>query len=117
MAKQTKSFLYGMLAGSIIGSVTALLFAPKPGKELRKDIAEGAQQIGEQTAKIAGQVGEKTSKIARQIGTGATQIAGKARGTVHSWRFGQQNDDALTIADADRADADDRVSEQADRSQ
>jgi gas vesicle protein len=32
------SFLIGLLAGSVIGAVIALLYAPKPGKELRADI-------------------------------------------------------------------------------
>lgn len=32
------SFLIGFLAGSVVGAVIALLYAPKPGKELRADI-------------------------------------------------------------------------------
>lgn len=35
-----KSFLLGALIGGVVGTVTALLFAPKSGKELRRDIAD-----------------------------------------------------------------------------
>ncbi|HCA42746.1 MAG TPA: gas vesicle protein [Bacteroidetes bacterium] len=36
--KSAKGFLLGMLAGGVIGSVIALLYAPKSGRELRADI-------------------------------------------------------------------------------
>lgn len=38
--KYTKGFVVGAIIGGAIGAVTALLFAPKSGEELRKDIAE-----------------------------------------------------------------------------
>ena len=62
MKKDNKSLLWGVLAGSIVGSVTALLFAPKPGKELRKDIAEGTTEAVDKVQVIAGQAGEKTQR-------------------------------------------------------
>lgn len=31
-------FLIGFLAGAVVGGIVALLYAPKPGKELRADI-------------------------------------------------------------------------------
>lgn len=77
--KQTKGFLLGALAGGVVGSITALLLAPKPGKELRQDISDGAQKVGETTVKVAGQVGDTTGKIAKQIGGQAVQIAGKTK--------------------------------------
>lgn len=100
----TKSFLFGALAGGIVGSVTALLLAPKPGRELRQDIADGAQQVGEATVRIAGQVGESTSRFAKQVGSGATQAAVKAKdaagsiiGSVRSWRGGASEDDSQEL--------------------
>jgi len=100
MAKPNKSFFIGALVGGIVGSVTALLFAPKAGKELRKDIADGAQQVGESTKRIAGTVGETTTRIARQVGSGATELACKAKdkasdviGSVRSWRIGRSDSD------------------------
>lgn len=35
-------FLVGFLAGAVIGGIVALLYAPKPGKELRADIKNKA---------------------------------------------------------------------------
>lgn len=75
LRKDTKGFLLGALAGGVIGSITALLFAPKAGKELRQDIAAGAQKVGDTTVKAAGKVGETTGRIAKEIGGQATHIA------------------------------------------
>ena len=53
MAENTTTVLGLFGAGMIIGVGLALLFAPKPGQELRKDIAEkvsaGMEQAGLQT--------------------------------------------------------------------
>lgn len=38
-------FLIGFLAGSVVGAVIALLYAPKPGKELRADIKTKTGEI------------------------------------------------------------------------
>ncbi|TCN01415.1 gas vesicle protein [Paenibacillus sp. BK033] len=78
-SKQTKGFLLGAIAGGIIGSVTALLFAPKAGKELRHDISEGARRVQEQTVRAAGQVSDTTVRIAKQIGNQATELADTAK--------------------------------------
>ncbi|SFS58001.1 YtxH domain-containing protein [Paenibacillus sp. BC26] len=88
-----KSFLVGAIAGGVIGSVTALLLAPKSGRELRKDIADGTQVVSEHTVRIAGQVGDSTTRIAKQVSGGVTVAASKAKETastvldnVRSWR-------------------------------
>ena len=47
MKDSNKSLLWGALIGSVVGSVTALLLAPKSGRELRQDISEGARQVTE----------------------------------------------------------------------
>jgi gas vesicle protein len=116
MAKltQSKSFLFGAVAGGVLGSVTALLLAPKSGRELRKDITEGAHHVGERTVHIAGQVGETTTRIAKQVGGGAANLAGKARDTagsmiggVRSWRIGKSDDqeaEETQLADVETAE-------------
>lgn len=40
-----KGLLFGFLAGGIVGALVALLYAPKPGKELRADIKNKAGEI------------------------------------------------------------------------
>ncbi|MFF2481537.1 YtxH domain-containing protein [Paenibacillus sp. NPDC058071] len=77
--KQSRGFIYGALAGGVVGSITALLLAPKAGKELRKDLAEGAHKVQESTVRAANRVGDTTGRIARQIGDQASHIAGKAK--------------------------------------
>lgn len=78
MKKDTKSLLWGALVGSVVGSVTALLFAPKPGKELRKDIAEGTTVAVDKVQEIAGATGEKTtelySKAKDAVGSVVTEV-------------------------------------------
>ncbi|CAM4335252.1 YtxH domain-containing protein [Paenibacillus typhae] len=63
MKKDTKSLLWGILAGSVVGSVTALLFAPKPGKELRQDIVDGTNGAIDKVQEIAGAASEKSSEL------------------------------------------------------
>ena len=40
-----KGIVLGLLAGGVIGAVLALLYAPKPGKELRADINNKAGEM------------------------------------------------------------------------
>ncbi|RAP77814.1 YtxH domain-containing protein [Paenibacillus montanisoli] len=107
MAKSGKSFLFGAIAGGVIGSVTALLLAPKSGRELRKDIADGTQAVSERTVHIAGQVGDSTVRIAKQVGNGVSTAAVKAKDTassvidnVRSWRSGDKDESLSFIAES-----------------
>lgn len=63
MAKANKTFWIGALIGGVLGSVSALLLAPKSGRELRHDIAEGAQQVSEKTQQLAKQFGEQSGEL------------------------------------------------------
>lgn len=85
-----KGFLVGALVGATVGAVTALLVAPKSGKEMRKDIADQARNVSDKTQEIAGNIGqktqqiagtvkEKTQKIAKNVGETATEWAGIAK--------------------------------------
>ncbi len=50
MAEQEESknsFLIGFLAGSVVGAIVALLYAPKAGKELRADIRNKTNEVVE----------------------------------------------------------------------
>lgn len=67
MNKASKGWLWGTVVGTVVGSVTALLFAPKPGKELRQDIAEGARVAKEKTQEVAERIGEQSSQIAGRV--------------------------------------------------
>jgi len=41
----TGSFLAGVLVGGAVGALLALLFAPKSGRDLRRDIAETGEDL------------------------------------------------------------------------
>ena len=41
----SSGFIYGVLLGSLVGASLALLFAPKPGAELRTDLADATSRM------------------------------------------------------------------------
>jgi gas vesicle protein len=49
------STVISFLAGGLVGAGLALLFAPKPGRELRKDIADIAADAREKAAAVVDQ--------------------------------------------------------------
>ncbi|SFE37712.1 Gas vesicle protein [Paenibacillus algorifonticola] len=94
--KQTKVFLLGALAGTVAGTVTALLLAPKAGKELRQDIAGGVHDLSEKTVRAVEQASEKTTWAAKQLGDKAVHIADRAKdgaealiSSARTWRKGE----------------------------
>ena len=106
------SFLVGALVGTIAGAVGALLLAPKSGRELRKDIAEGAQQVSDKTVHTAHVIGEQTSKIAEQVSDQTSQLVDKAKtaagsvaGEVRAWRERRTNKAEISSAVSETVDA------------
>lgn len=59
-----KDFIIGALVGSIVGAATALLLAPKSGKELREDLNEQAIILREKTGQFKDTAIEKGNQIA-----------------------------------------------------
>ncbi len=43
----TRNLLVGFLSGAVVGGIVALLYAPKPGKELRGDILRKGGELAE----------------------------------------------------------------------
>ncbi|MBB6735042.1 YtxH domain-containing protein [Cohnella zeiphila] len=100
--KAVKSFLWGALAGAVTGAVAGLLFAPKKGSELRKDIADTAHTVGEKTAEIGRKAGATASSLARRSGDWAEGIRS---------RFGKR-DKAEIASIADDGSAEDAADDQ-----
>ncbi|BFH15422.1 YtxH domain-containing protein [Paenibacillus melissococcoides] len=94
MANGNKKFWIGTLVGGVVGSVAALLLAPKSGRELRADIAEGAQQLNEKTQQLAKQIGEQKDNF-------VAAAREKASGIQQQWNQWRQADDEaeLTVLD------------------
>lgn len=86
MKEKSKGLLWGVLIGSVAGSVTALLLAPKSGKELRHDIADGARGIGTKVHEVAEKVGEQGVHM---IGL-MTDRAENVISDIQSWRNRQE---------------------------
>ncbi|WP_058303468.1 YtxH domain-containing protein [Gorillibacterium timonense] len=80
MAKtRGKDFLVGAVVGGTLGAFSALLFAPKPGKELRSDIANQAKAVGEKSQEIAKTVSEHTTEWAGKVKDAGSFIVDELR--------------------------------------
>lgn len=49
----SKGFVIGALVGGAIGAITALLFAPKSGEELRRDISDKSSELYHKAGTLA----------------------------------------------------------------
>ncbi|MZQ85120.1 YtxH domain-containing protein [Paenibacillus sp. 5J-6] len=91
--KKGKDLLIGAIVGGLLGAATALLFAPKSGRELRTDIADNAKAVSDKTVQLANSVTQKTQEVAKSVSTTTSDFVGKAKDTatnvvdtVRSWK-------------------------------
>ncbi|MWV43832.1 YtxH domain-containing protein [Paenibacillus sp. HJL G12] len=98
MKEKNKSLLWGALIGSVVGSVTALLLAPKSGKELRQDIAEGARTVGSKTQELAGKVGEQGANLIVKVKDTAGNVISDIRGWRKSESDPEDSDESCELA-------------------
>lgn len=61
-----KGFLFGIAAGSLIGATAALLYAPKKGKELRKDISKKKDKMVKDAEHYVKDAKKRASNIINQ---------------------------------------------------
>jgi gas vesicle protein len=57
------SFLMGLLAGTVLGAGLGMLFAPKAGAEVRKQLSEQANRLRSTANETYTQASEKVSQI------------------------------------------------------
>ncbi len=85
-----KSFLLGAVVGGVVGAITALLLAPKSGKEMRSDLNEQAATLKERSLELkdtAVERGsewiavakEKSSEFAKAVNEQSQQVANKVK--------------------------------------
>jgi gas vesicle protein len=86
------SFVLGVMTGAFIGAGVALLFAPKPGREMR-------QQLGEQYRGLAERVGETTQQLRERATTLRDQGRERAQQVA-----GQLSDRMASLADRSSAE-------------
>ena len=60
------NFLAGMGIGALIGAGTALLLAPKSGKETRKDIKTAADELRTKTDKVMHDLSESGEELVKK---------------------------------------------------
>jgi gas vesicle protein len=97
--QRSKDMIVGAIAGAVLGAATALLLAPKSGRELRADIAHGCQQVGEKTQQLASSTVEATQQAVKQVGSRTSEWVGKAKelstqvvDQVRSWKEGSKQE-------------------------
>lgn len=71
----TKEFAIGAAVGSLLGSVAALLIAPKSGKRLRQDICDTYCDISDKTQDLA----SRSKSFARSVGCQTCDWKSKAK--------------------------------------
>ncbi|MDR0270941.1 YtxH domain-containing protein [Paenibacillus sp.] len=74
-AQSSKTFLKGALIGGLIGAAAALLFAPKPGRELRGDLSEKISTVSDKSKELATTVGEKATDLAKSVTSKTTELS------------------------------------------
>jgi len=98
-----KKAVVTFLLGTVTGGVTALLLAPKSGRELRGDISETAQKVGEKTSNISRQAGAAVQTFAKRAAELFVDAKGAAE-TKGSDGRSSVNDDIIDIADTTDTD-------------
>lgn len=65
--KQGNSFLAGLLAGAAVGSIAALLLAPKSGKETREDLRKKLEDLEKEFDNLREKAAGKSEKIKNDL--------------------------------------------------
>lgn len=81
-SKKTKGRLIGLLAGVSVGSIIALLFAPKSGKELQKDLKTRSNDFIEDVDQYLVKSKDKISQLVHVVKTKSEEIDAKTKGKV-----------------------------------
>jgi len=83
LEEKNKIYLSGLLTGTIIGVVTALILAPKSGKELRGDLSVRKDKILENTNELFESVKTKSSEIVSDAKKATGQLINDGIKKVH----------------------------------
>lgn len=111
-----KGFVLGLLAGGAIGSITALLYAPKSGRELRKDIGNKGREVIKETSEYVDTAKTKAGEIIAESRQKAENLINEAKlkagsitkGTEKLYTQGKEfiSDEAAKLKGAVRAGVD-----------
>ena len=76
------SFLMGLLAGTVLGAGLGMLFAPKAGSEVRKQLSEQATRLRSTASDTINQASEKIGQASDKV----SQIVDRGRDVVDRGR-------------------------------
>jgi gas vesicle protein len=79
-----KGLIVGLIAGSIVGAAIALLYAPKPGKELRADLREKAGDLMDNAQEYVARAKTKAVDAINESKEKAAILVDDARRQAHS---------------------------------
>lgn len=77
-----KEFIVGATLGSLIGSASAFLLAPKTGKKLRRDIGDLYEDLFEKTQDLACMISKKGKCLANDVTGQSSDWTSKAKAMV-----------------------------------
>jgi gas vesicle protein len=67
-------FFEGLFVGGLLGFVLGLLYAPKPGHQLRREIADSSDEFYKTATDRLGDIREKSSQTIQTIQTRGDQL-------------------------------------------
>ncbi|HEY3415032.1 MAG TPA: YtxH domain-containing protein [Armatimonadota bacterium] len=82
---EVSQFLAGLLAGAAIGAGLALLFAPKPGEEARRDVASAYASVADCAAEAVDTVRDRVAASLVEVREKTAEVVEEARSTVEEW--------------------------------
>ena len=76
------NFWLGMIVGAAAGAVSALLYAPKRGDEMRSDVRHAANRAGTKAKDVWSDTKEQATKVAGTVADRSKQVVERGRGMV-----------------------------------
>ncbi|MEP7305065.1 MAG: YtxH domain-containing protein [Acidobacteriota bacterium] len=73
------SFVMGLLAGTVIGAGIAMLFAPKPGSEFRRDLGEHVDRFATDASKTYRKATVEATEWARKASDAAEEVTERGK--------------------------------------
>lgn len=77
--RHKKEFITGALLGGLIGAGLALLFAPKPGSQLRSDLLEQSEALRRTGGKVARSAGKGSLSLVKTVSDRSLQTVNKVK--------------------------------------
>ncbi len=84
----SRDFLIGATVGSLLGTVTTLMLAPKSGKKLRQDICDAYCDITDRTQDVASKFGRRGKSFVKGLSSQTSDWTDKAKDIIEDMSEG-----------------------------